>query len=647
MRKGFTLMELLLVVSLLAVIIGGTASAINIKSKIQTGDDARRKDDLKLLGVALEHYNTDHGCYPTQSQWDGVSCNGTPDFFHSYIPIFPCDPETHTKYIYQSTDKNCQPCSGSCGQCGGYRLLTTLSIKTDSQIQSAGCDPTAGCGITAPSGQIPNYGISVGCTVTAVGFNAGDIGPIPSPTTRPIDLPTAAPSTVPPATPTPVPSATPPSVPTNTPTPIPTGFSNVSAALGHDQAAFSFAYNGTPISPYVIDISTLPNMASDVYLSFGSGYGSPVVTANPVTKWDKYSCGRTLYWRVTNNARSINSPIQTSVITCLTPSPTPTAGPVPSRTPLATAGPISKKVFLVVYNPHLSAAYGNKTVINYYGWNDPYALTNSAISWWSSQTQNRITFTVVKQTELNEFPVKQDGFTYNENSYYNVVRGITPSHNPDIINYNTMLTETNACALFNSGQIDELWMFGGPWFGFYESTLAGNNGFWYNSPPVTGSGCLNLMPIMGYSYERGYSEMIHDFGHRTEATMTEVYGSWSENAVSHNFDRFGLVKAQSPNFSYSGCGSTHYPPNATADYDYSDLNPMPSVCDDFNYYPNILDIYTIPTVAKNVSCSTWGCTDVGYYGYWFSHLPKFTGVGPDGKLNDWWYYLLNPNKAIP
>jgi hypothetical protein len=58
-----------------------------------------------------------------------------------------------------------------------------------------------------------------------------------------------------------------------------------------------------------VDLSTTADMSWDVYLDFATGTASPVATTNP-RRWDKYTCGRTLYWRVWDQGRAISSPIQ-------------------------------------------------------------------------------------------------------------------------------------------------------------------------------------------------------------------------------------------------------------------------------------------------------------------------------------------------
>ena len=76
-------------------------------------------------------------------------------------------------------------------------------------------------------------------------------------------------------------------------------YSKLAMTLEEKSATFYFSYSGIPAKNFYVAMSTDPKMLTDVYLSFAKGPGSPVSQNNPTTKWDKYSCGRTLYWRVT------------------------------------------------------------------------------------------------------------------------------------------------------------------------------------------------------------------------------------------------------------------------------------------------------------------------------------------------------------
>lgn len=256
-------------------------------------------------------------------------------------------------------------------------------------------------------------------------------------------------------------------------------------------------------------------------------------------------------------------------------------------------------------------------------------------------------YTVVETTLFTDgWPEKIDGFTYAEEEYLGVIQGTTPAHVPDTVSYNAIVNSPafDICGKANRGEIDEVWIFNGPYFGFYESTLVGPGAYWYNSPPVpTPYECERLIPIMGPSPERELACAIENFGHRTESTMTRVYGSWSQNSTSHNWERFALVDALSSNYAYSGCGNVHYPPNGISDYDYGNSSTVNSNCDDFANYP---DLSEPSTVWQPVTCTDWNCSHLDYFGYWFGHLPRNPGCGPDDVANNWWRYFGEPVLAL-
>ena len=304
----------------------------------------------------------------------------------------------------------------------------------------------------------------------------------------------------------------------------------------------------------------------------------------------------------------------------------------------------NKKVFLLVFDPLLSNGQDLNT---YMGWPAYSTSVQGIINSFQTASHGQLQYTIAQtQVVSNEWPVKVDGFQYTEATYMAALQNSSLAHSPDEVDYNAIIdnSQFDICGKLNRGEIDELWMYGAPYFGFYESRLVGPGAYAYNSQPMTGThNCNKLLPIMGLNYERGVAEAVHSFGHRQEATMTEVYGSWQQNTTAHNWDRFGLVKIQSPNYTYSGCGSIHYPPNGLADYDYS--NPVSTLtnCDDFANYPTLSDPLT---VAQPVTCAAWNCDQLDYLLYWFGHLPSNTGCGIDTVENNWWSYFVNPNLAL-
>lgn len=299
------------------------------------------------------------------------------------------------------------------------------------------------------------------------------------------------------------------------------------------------------------------------------------------------------------------------------------------------------KATVVIYDPWIKKPNGSMVELSVYmNWDDPGQLANRYRRAIKSITNGRVQYDVFKTVVVRDFHTKADGFKYTQAEYLDCMANSNACHMPDAADVLGTLSSNNVCTDANAGLTNELWMFGGPYFGYYESQLTGPNAFEYNSPPLAGSSCNKLLPIMGFNYERSVAEMLHDNMHRTEATMSRVYGSWAENRTANNWDRFALVAFQSPDLGYSGCGTAHFTPTSTSDYDYANPNPVMSNCDDFFNYPKL---NPPATVLKTTSCQAWGCNDVAYYRYFWQHLPKAAGIGSDEKFNDWWRYLIKPN----
>ncbi len=315
-----------------------------------------------------------------------------------------------------------------------------------------------------------------------------------------------------------------------------------------------------------------------------------------------------------------------------------------ARAASASTTVFNKKVYVLVYDPLLSNGKKLSAQLN---WNDHAVLTQGTIDFFRQASNNRLNYTVVYTTVVTGgWPEKIDGFQYTEAQYLAVINNQMQPHSPDTVDYVKIINTPafDICGKVNRGEIDELWIYNGPYFGFYESQLVGPNAYWYNSPPITsGTACNRLLPVMGPSPEVALPNAVHNFGHRAEATMTRVYGSWQQNRTAHNWERFALVDALSPNYSYSGCGNIHFPPNATQDYEYGRSASTNSNCDDFANYPNLSDP---ATTAHPVACSAWGCNDFRYYDYWFSHLPSTAGCASDGFASDWWKYFADPLLAV-
>ncbi|HXD12207.1 MAG TPA: hypothetical protein VN653_19210, partial [Anaerolineales bacterium] len=177
--------------------------------------------------------------------------------------------------------------------------------------------------------------------------------------------------------------------------------------------------------------------------------------------------------------------------------------PLPGSS-LNAEAPLNKKVLLLVFDPTMSNGQDLNT---YMGWPAYPTLVQGIIDSFQSASHGQLQYTVADtQVVSAEWPVKVDGFRYTEATYLAVMQNGVPGHTPDEVDYNVILDnpQFDICGKLNRGEIDELWMYGAPYFGFYESRLVGPGAYSYNSPPLTSThNCNKLLPIMGLSYERG------------------------------------------------------------------------------------------------------------------------------------------------
>ena len=106
-HKGYTLAEILIVVSILVLIGIIALVSINPLQQIFKGYDAHRRADLNLIKIALENYYSDHECYPQFTLVDSsptYTCGS--DILKPYLNEMPCDPNTDKPYTLYLTPAN-------------------------------------------------------------------------------------------------------------------------------------------------------------------------------------------------------------------------------------------------------------------------------------------------------------------------------------------------------------------------------------------------------------------------------------------------------------------------------------------------------------------------------------------------------------
>jgi type IV pilus assembly protein PilA len=159
LNRGFTLLEILLVVAIIAVLAGIVIVAINPSKQIASAHNVQRKADVKTLYDAVNQFYIDRGYYPASTtisttpqnvcntgdlSGGEVSCGGSLDLSELvpiYLPAIPVDATANVT-------------SGAGGSVG-YQIATK----------------PAGSGIIAiaPNTEIQTYAIAIGTTTVAVG----------------------------------------------------------------------------------------------------------------------------------------------------------------------------------------------------------------------------------------------------------------------------------------------------------------------------------------------------------------------------------------------------------------------------------------------------------------------------------------------
>lgn len=138
MKKAFTLIEVLIVVSILSLL--ALALYSSLTGNREKAEDARVKADLQKLKIAFEDYYGDNNCYPPSDWFDDSSDCGSGKL-SPYLSSIPCDPNAGTPYILEYV--------GS--QCAGFRLYATL--QNDKDPDSVALHSSSGS-------NLGNYGVS-------------------------------------------------------------------------------------------------------------------------------------------------------------------------------------------------------------------------------------------------------------------------------------------------------------------------------------------------------------------------------------------------------------------------------------------------------------------------------------------------------
>jgi hypothetical protein len=328
---------------------------------------------------------------------------------------------------------------------------------------------------------------------------------------------------------------------------------------------------------------------------------------------------------------------------------------------------LNPRVVVLIFNPVIEAE-GGRRLHQVLGWNDPDALTRQYIDDVRTASHGIVDYEVVERIELDKFPLKRDGFRYTDETYLRAWRSRSGFHEPDAADYPSMLREADFARKVEANQADELWLFGFPYAGFFESCLGGRGAIWCNGDIVPGSEIVSRrFVVMGFNYERGVGEMLEDLGHRAENIMEHVFADTPEEPIWPWHDAGNLSfwqklsgkrkptaspePARTPSLTgnlwraftrydhrhngAASCGNVHFAPSSTRDYEWGNATTVLTNADDWLNYPN----FTGEVKAQN--CAAWGDGDIrAHHIWWMQRFPHAAGRTPNGKSHNWWEYVV-------
>ena len=293
------------------------------------------------------------------------------------------------------------------------------------------------------------------------------------------------------------------------------------------------------------------------------------------------------------------------------------------------------KVLLIVYDPIMDS--GEK-LSQQQAWYRTSDLITGFLLDMMQVSAGIARYEIAERVELNEFPAKTDGFRYTPQSYMNVLRGAAAPHTPQEVDYHAIFAQFNILQRVTRNEIDEVWLFGFPHAGFYESVMGGPGAFWCNAPSLKNTDSAGRrFVVMGFSYERYIGEMLEAYGHRAESIMDKTFSKLSGDA--NLWKRF--IRYEKSASGQAACGNVHFAPNSQQDYDWNNPSPVKSECYDWLYnFPNFKGDVRVVGPAE------WGGEIRAHHKWWLNHFPRIAGRR-NGVNHNWWRYVVNPqNVAI-
>jgi hypothetical protein len=244
-------------------------------------------------------------------------------------------------------------------------------------------------------------------------------------------------------------------------------------------------------------------------------------------------------------------------------------------------------------------------------------------------------------THAYEFPRLADGYRYTKEEYASCLANPSSCHAEVELDYDALVRDDALCDAVAEENVDEIWLLGAAHFGLAPLKTI--------SCPVVIDGKYidKKVDLVGLHYDRlepppepdgvpAPLGMMSDYQARAIAALVQTFGPVPGDA-SNPLGWFTQVLGQTAGATASGCGNLDFPPNARQAGRFDDPRSRLSFCDAFGASAQA----SAPLgAAVATGCAAWGCTELGYRRYWLSHLPRASWLDKQGRLNDYWRYIV-------
>lgn len=216
--------------------------------------------------------------------------------------------------------------------------------------------------------------------------------------------------------------------------------------------------------------------------------------------------------------------------------------------------------------------------------------------------------------------------------------------------YGQIMNNINICDYVNNHGVSDVWM-----FGYHssiiepdESRMASKHGDISNSLPKESASdyaqykmpiCNKAYTLYNFNYDRGNESMAHNLIHHIENVIPFTENKWPPSSSTIQGSTFWgdfseYIQSSTIHNYKSSCGNAHYAPNWSSpsdSYRYDLTNSKESNCT--TWHPD-----ESKTTFQNVSCSTWGCTELGFYKWFLQSIPGYNScIQHNGKyMRNWW-----------